>query len=443
MRICLFLGFLLLFLAFWKGDGGYLDLREYLDDAERLWLKADMRLPGEPGTPPEYNRYSLGLPFLSGPFVLAGQAIQWLSGDAIGRRQVAALCVPVLAAVAGVLLFEIARLLGFSKRIGIYAALIYCLGSPHLTYARLFYADAAVECGILFAMWSFFKYADMHSGKWALLTGTGLAAAGASHYPHAALVCFVWVNLAAGMFSINSEENTFRLKARDVLLFGAVPILCVGILVGLNLSRHGHLVPRGYQGEVSSNISPRYIFGNLHHLGRMCLRTPWFFPALGFGVYALWHLKPRTAVGKFLAIAMLSGVIAQLVLWLCYYQLNMFPFRYLHPMSALGAIGLPFLLQWIDDRFPTRGVTYTVLILLLANAVQFTGDTIFQPIFAMPPAGEIWMYTWYMSPIAPGTPFDGGSPAGALQFAVFGVLIGLGTWLLINASAIARKDSSG
>src|SRR5690349_4142438 len=77
--IFVFSGSLLLFLTLWKGQGGYTDIKEYLDDAENLWMRGDMSVPNDyvevddPADPdnvirkPKYNRYAVGLAIVSGP----------------------------------------------------------------------------------------------------------------------------------------------------------------------------------------------------------------------------------------------------------------------------------------------------------------------------------------------------------------------------------------
>jgi len=91
MRAYFFAGTLLIFLAFYKGDGGYHDLVNYLDDAQGLWLHGDMRRVS--GTEDEelsdgrivehptydYSQYSLGLAFVSGPFVLLAKAVDLIT----------------------------------------------------------------------------------------------------------------------------------------------------------------------------------------------------------------------------------------------------------------------------------------------------------------------------------------------------------------------------
>jgi len=70
----------------WKGDGGYRDLGEYLNNTENLWLKGDLSKPGNP----DDITYILGIEVLSGPFALAGAAIDKISGGLIGVRSIAA-----------------------------------------------------------------------------------------------------------------------------------------------------------------------------------------------------------------------------------------------------------------------------------------------------------------------------------------------------------------
>ncbi|MEI6231850.1 MAG: phospholipid carrier-dependent glycosyltransferase [Planctomycetota bacterium] len=440
MRVRIFFGLLLMFLAFWKGNGGYLDLREYLDDAERMWIKADLRLPGEPGAPPQYNRYSLGLPFLSGPFVWLGEIVERVTSGAISRRAVSALIVPVLSALAGVLLFDIVSMLNFSRRIAYCSSLVFCLGSTHLTYARFFYADAGIVFGVMLAFWSFLKGSQhLSEPKWLVLSGAGLAIAGACHYPHAPLVACVWFVLVG---DIMFNAAPLSLRFRNAIMFGSAPALAALALVLVNVSRYHSLVPTGYHNDVSANISPRYIVGNLHHVAAMFARTLWFLPALVFGCVRLWR---TSRLNRFIAAAMLAGVCAQMLFWLCFYQLNMFPIRYLYPMSALAALGLPFVLTALDTHFPGRGVVYFMIVALVSNALQFVGDTIFQPLFSAPEGkgSGVWFYTWYMNPLATTSTFDGGSPGGALQFVTVAALLIAGTGLLVNAFVIARKDSSG
>jgi hypothetical protein len=338
-------------------------------------------------------------------------------------------------------LFEIALLLKASLAIALSAALIYCLGSPHMTYARFFYAEAAVECGILLAVWSYLRFFDARQWArflWALLAGVGLAMAGASHYPHAPLVLCVWACLAVGFFNAPLDGKKWQKRTGYLVLFALVPLLTAIILMRLNVSRYGQVVPTGYQPEVATKISMAYIAGNMPYLGRMLLRTPWFAPALLCGIAILW--KEKSARTRALACAMLSGVSAQQLFWLCYSQLPVFAPRYLHPMSALAALGLAGSLQWLHGKLPTRGVKYAMIVLLVSNAIQLFYDTIFLP-FMRPPAGRgLWMYTWYMQPVAPGAKFDAGSPAEPLQYIILGTLLFCGLFAIFDAKKDANAE---
>ena len=195
---------LLCFLAVWKGEphGGYEDVRDYFYMSEGLWLRGDMsRVDAsnsrnlKPETcnlkplVPQYHRYSVGLAVVSGPFVILGHALQSVTHGAIGQRAVIALVIPLLAAGAGLLLFLIGRALGCPARACVWAVLLFGLGSPILTFVRIYYADMAVVFFVLLAAWSGLlalqaaARAEQHSTVWkhALLAGLGLAGVASCH----------------------------------------------------------------------------------------------------------------------------------------------------------------------------------------------------------------------------------------------------------------------
>src|SRR5437868_2648025 len=97
IRLFLFAGIFAGFLAVYKGDGGYRDLQCYLDDAQHLWLRADLRVLKADGTF-GYNRFVLGLPFVSAPLVWIGHLLAFVS-PAINERSIIALAVPLLGAL--------------------------------------------------------------------------------------------------------------------------------------------------------------------------------------------------------------------------------------------------------------------------------------------------------------------------------------------------------
>ena len=91
-----------------------------------------------------YNQYSLGLAFVSGPFVLIGHALDKITNGLIGARSFAVLIIPVMSALSALLIYEIGLLLGASARASVWGAIVFAAGTPQLTFARLFYTEVAV-----------------------------------------------------------------------------------------------------------------------------------------------------------------------------------------------------------------------------------------------------------------------------------------------------------
>ena len=211
---------LLCYLAVWKGEplGGYEDVREYFRMSEGLWLRGDMSCVDTPGHGRRYYRYPVGLAVLSGPFVILGHALQNVTHGAIRQRAVIALAIPLLAAASGLLLFLTGRALDCSARACAWAVLLFALGSPILTFVRIYYADMAVVFFMLLAAWSGLH--ALHSAaraaeepaawKWALLAGLGLAGAVGCHYSSIPMAAGLWTVLSGALVAECSPQRTQR-----------------------------------------------------------------------------------------------------------------------------------------------------------------------------------------------------------------------------------------
>lgn len=435
----LFAGLLLCYLAVWKGDGGYRDLREYLDDAERIWLKGDLAYPPAPGeaptAPKRYNRFSLGLPFLSGPFVYAGALLERVSGGAIGTRAVAALAAPVFAALAATLLYAIGRQAGCSAIASLWAAIIFGLGSPLLSYSRLFYAEAGMAICLLFALWAHLRAKGTALG-WIFLSGAGLAGAFACHYPSALLVAGVWLGMAAANFA-----GASRLARMGAL--ASAPCVAVAAVAWLNYAHFGGPFRTGYHQTHASQLkiifSWDYIGKNLSFLLLGWLRVPWTAP-----VVALWLFSPASAHDsgglhrRAFKFGALAGLLAQLVFWMVFIWFGMFWLRYLMPLISIVAVGLPLLAETLDRRWPRRGLAYAAMVLLAWNLLGFLHGDDGSPTIYTAPDGSLQTYVWYMQPFEAGKAEGFGTPAGAMQAAVFAVLAAAGVAALCMALRKAR-----
>lgn len=420
---CLFLGLLLIYLAFWKGEGGYRDLGEYLDIAEGLWLRGDTSIPGQPGT---YYRFAPGLPFLSGPLVFLGAALQNIA-PALSPRTLGALTVPLLGALACALLYGIARALKCSARVSFWACLLLGLGSPLLTYSKLYYAETAVLFCLALALYAWLRVkAAARAWPWTLLAGAGLAGAVACKYEHLLLAA----PLAAGMaFALlKSEPQPGNRKGSAFAAFATVPLLAGAALLWMNHAHFGHPLRTGYEDVTERNIAPSHAPGNLMYLGQWLLRVPWLLPAMVF----LPHiLKGRRALLWGLAL----GLLALEGLWLSFTSLSIFPIKYTLPMLAPLAVGLCGLGNVLEERWPRRGLAYAGLALVLWNLGFFLAGDDGSAAFTLGPEHGLQSYVWYSAP--GGGAY--GSPAGAAQLAVLALLLLAGAACLWRAAGCARS----
>jgi hypothetical protein len=443
IRWLIFFGALFLFLTFFKGDGGYHDLVYYMDDAQGLWLRGDMSRPDEfeevdtpdgPVERPVYSQYSLGLAFIAGPFVWLGRGVEWLSSGGIDGRTVAALLIPVLGALSAVLLYEIGLELNVSARANLWAAIIFTAGTPMLTFTRLFYTETAVVFFLLLAIWSFLNAlsagSPFKSAVWSLLAGAGLAGAGACHYSQGVLVFFLWIGMAGAFFfeqKIRREQGPAMAgRVLNVVALSMVPILAVGALLLVNYLRRGHALDTGYGGDVGElsvrNIAYnwRYFFFAIEtklKLG-LLVRNPWI--PVGVLLLATWpHAASRS-----LRAALIAGALLQTLFWMTYPMLGFSPLRYLQSVTGALSVGLLCLGHKIDERWRGQGLLIVGILLVAWNCIFFfIGDDRNLALMRAPESGEWLMYSWYMRPFPPGISDGYGTPPGALQWFILGLLV--------------------
>ncbi|HEY3320370.1 MAG TPA: hypothetical protein VGP72_07885 [Planctomycetota bacterium] len=430
----LFCGLLLIFLAFFGGDGGYLDVREYLDDAQRLWLKFDLRLTDNP---PTYNRYALGLQIISGPFVWAAHFLTMATGGAVRERGLIAAIVPLLGAAACWMLFCWARALKSSVRVAFWSVLLFGMSSPLLTYTQFFYADVLVLACVIAAMLCF-RHGRM-GGSQLWLFGAGLMA-GWMPVSHVAAVPIA-AGLGIGMALVLLLDYGLTQKClRPLLLLGAAPLGCAALLLTMNYVRYGHPLRTGYAlayGEfVPVLFLSRYVPENLGRMAVWLMRTPWLVLGLFsiLGCQFRWRKAAHrttdrgepTTDKRRLMLPIILAVVSQTLFWLCYRDLHVTTYRYLLPLTALFALGLPLVGQWLEQHWPQRGLQYTLALFLLTGFLGFMRDDGVRPFF-VDAAGKLCCCAWYM---ASGRARDFGTPAGATQFVVLILMLAAAVTLL-------------
>jgi len=428
ISICLFGGVLLIFLAFFSGDGGYMDVREYLDDAQRLWLKWDLRLSK---VPPVYSRYALGLPFVSGPFVWAGQLLSLATGGAVHARGVTALVVPVLGAGAAAAFFFWSISQGSSARVACWAAMLLAFSTPLFTYTQHFHTEVLVLCCVLMAVWSFAQARRTGKGAWLLAAGLALGLMPMSHYSSAPTAGAFGVSMIA---IVLMERGTWSERWKHVGLLAVGPMIAAMALLGTNYVRYGMFFTTGYHiyfaPTAGQFMRVEYIPQNLKVLAGWLLRTPWLAPAMAMTGSMYW--RDRTA---WLPIAL--AVAVQTFFWLCYRDLYLMTNRYLLPMTGLWALGLPLLGQRLERRFSTRGLVYSLVPFLMIGFAGFMRDDGIRAFYTDPVSGGMRCFAWYMQPQTHPTQF--GTPCGPVQWLVLFALLAGGVTLIVRAWRIAGR----
>jgi len=426
----LFGGVLLIFLAFFCGDGGYMDVREYLDEAQRLWLKWDLRLSEDP---PVYSRYALGLPFVAGPFVWAGQLLSLATGGAVHARGIGALAVPVLGAAAAVLFFFWSLAQGSTARTACWAAVLLAFSSPLLTYTQHFFAEVLVLFCVLLAALGFTQARRSGGSVWLLAAGLALGLMPLSHYSSAPTAVAFW---SAMTVSLLVEPRPMSERWRRIGLLSAGPMIAAAALLGTNYVRYGQLFTTGYHvafaAQVDQFMRVAHVPQNLRVLGGWLMRTPWLAPALAMLGTLYWR-------ERMILLPVALAVAAQTFFWLCYRDLYLMTNRYLLPMTGLWALGLPLLGQRLEARFPARGLAYALVLFLVTGFVGFMRDDGIRAFYTDPASGEVRCLAWYMQPPAQATQF--GTPCGAFQWLVLLALLTGGIALLVCAWRLAGQTA--
>ena len=421
LELFLFCGLLLVFLSIWKGDGGYLDLRQYLDNAENLWLKGQLALPGYPGEPAHYHIHPLGTAVLAGPFVLLGAFADWLTGGALGARNIAVLCIPVYAAFACLLVYRIGRQLRLSALVSLWGAVILGVGSPMLSYTRMFFAEIGIILGICVAIHAFLKVRQSSDSKalaWALLSGTGLASVAACHFNSIFISAGLWVGMVSA-FCWEARGGR-RTRFERIAALSTIPVLAGIGLLCMNKLRFGSPLSTGYEGPLAMVKHPFSVLNvpiNLYYMGFWVLHVPWVMWA-AFSLRRLWCAERGLTLGICIA------TLAHLSFMLIYISLATFPIRHPLPVVAVLAPGLLLGGQVLWIRWQQRGLFYTATACIVWNAALFIrADDGTQTFCFGPTGGPLNCFAWYMTPAGLDT---FGTPMGFLQYCAFTALVLVG-----------------
>lgn len=243
------------------------------------------------------NYYPL-ISFLAAPFVAAGRVIGSSAHAPVGfTGKFLALVVPALAAAtAAVIVADLARRFGATKRGSVAVAAAFAFGTEVLTYTRSFFAETLAAMCVALAVWGFTGPANR---RW--LGYVGIA------FGILAKPQLVLVGPAIGLVCAMSERRV------QALIKPCLATAAGGIAyAGYNVVRFGSASNMGSSARElhSSAYTPGKVVEALGTLlispGRGLI---WFSPVAVLGIFALWRLRHDRLAQICIAVSMAVLVI--------------------------------------------------------------------------------------------------------------------------------------
>jgi hypothetical protein len=364
----LVIGLITIYAAFWVGPLGVLDLYEYAENAEHLWLdlRWDMHRT-DPGIP-TYSRFAMGLPIVSGPFVYAGQALEWLSQGAIGRRWVMATISPLAMVAACLVLERIALLLGYGWAASRWAAVMLGLSAAALFYTRFLFVEPVLGLFALASLYAFLRASeDAQRRRWLAWCGVFCASALLCHYAYLFLIAGLGIVYAMATYR---QARPGRWQG-DLTALAMAPLIAGALILGMSWHQYGNPLHTGYSDyEPLSSILGHVRFRrNATALGITLLGAPWLVAVL----VVLWRARIEHPPWRWCALAVLAGLVLQQSFWLAFKYYCWSPLRYDVALVMVAAIGLPACAVYLARRWPRRGLAYATLVMLVCATGSFLG----------------------------------------------------------------------
>ncbi len=222
-----------------------------------------------------YSRKGLGQPLLALPLTWLGVTL-----PGFGPTTVTLLFGSLLTALTAVLIFKFLRLMGYSQKVGLLAALVYGTGTMAWPYAKTFFSDTLAGTLLLATTLALLKFKLTGRYRFAALAGLALAWAVATRYAEGVFlpvfgVAFLIISAqqpAVQQPPISNRRFFIRHSSPILLpaLIFAAPIAVVGLfLLIFNLARYGNPLSTGYlPQETFSAVWWQGILGQLVSPGR-------------------------------------------------------------------------------------------------------------------------------------------------------------------------------
>lgn len=207
------------------------------------WIDLDNSGRGDVQVAPDgrrYSKYSLVAILQCGAGSALRGAGKMLGGEGSAAQHLMAGIYPAFEAAWMALgMFVVARRLGFSRGIGVLAALLLVFSTPLWAYAREMYTEVTQAALVIWTFWAYHKAFDEGHRRHFLLGGALVGLSVITKTPLAVL------GLATFIYFLMIKPDATRVKR--FLLYGAIGFLpFLALYLGYNVLRYGTIVDRGY-----------------------------------------------------------------------------------------------------------------------------------------------------------------------------------------------------
>jgi hypothetical protein len=375
------------------------DGRDMYNTAQSLLLRHSLAIPSYVGTfigrgSLSYAKYGIGQSLAELPLALVDQAAHTVGLFTSAPQLLASLTNSWITAAGVVVLYQIIRDLGYTRRPALATALAYAVTTPAWPYAKLDFSEPLLALALLLAALGAYRYATTDRARWAMLAGTALGGAVLTKYAAVALVPFfaVYVIVVARRHLAPTRTLVLQAGAASGLPIAAGVVLTLLV----NWLRSGSPWVTGYvdferpfnqsipltlQAGAALMASPRY--------GLLFFATPVLLGAAGFRAFRRSH--PLEAWG----VAALAG--SMLLLYASYptwyagwtwgprFLVPIVPFLMLPAVEIFSAQGLLRHAAWWVRAALAAGLVEQ----LLGVLVNYRATYDLLP-WAHPPTARVW-----------------------------------------------------
>ena len=320
-----------------------------------------------------YSRKGIGMSLLLVPLVWLGRNIPgW------GSATSALLFNSVVTAASAVVLFLIARQLGYAEREALTAGLVFGLATLAWPYAKTCFSEPLAGLCLLIALWATLRFVESGNAAFATIVGLSLAWAVATRYANVILVPLFAAFLAHKVWQrITPPRRNSRALWRTAGAFALPLVIAAVLLAAYNIARYGNPLDTGYLAEERFDGNwLQGIAGLLVSPGRgLFLYAPVLLLALP-AAPTLWH-RHRLTAG--LVYAIVIGHVLLYGKWFMWHGGYAWGPRFMLPAVPFLVLGLLPVIPWAQRSARRRGVL--IALVVLSGLLQVLGLSVHFELF--------------------------------------------------------------